>query len=99
MTPIMINRKEEPIMKEFKYTITDPVGIHARPAGLLVKEVKAHASKVTITTADGKSADAKKLLALMGLGIKQGDTITIGIEGDDEDAAAASIEKFMKENL
>ncbi|MDD6692476.1 MAG: HPr family phosphocarrier protein [Lachnospiraceae bacterium] len=86
-------------MKEFKYTITGPVGIHARPAGLLVKEVKAHASKVTITAADGKSADAKKLLALMGLGIKQGDTVTVSIDGEDEDAAAASIEKFMKENL
>lgn len=86
-------------MKEFKYTITDPVGIHARPAGLLVKEIKAHASKVTITTAEGKSADAKKLLALMGLGIKQGDTVTVSVEGDDEDAAAAAIEKFMSDNL
>lgn len=62
-------------MKTFEYTITDPVGIHARPAGLLVKAVKEHASKVTITkkNPDGteKSADAKKLLALMNLGIKQ----------------------------
>lgn len=86
-------------MKEFTYTVTDPVGIHARPAGLLVKEVKAHASAVTIANKDGKKADAKKLLALMGLGIKQGDTITVEVEGDDEEAAAASIEKFLKENL
>ena len=43
-------------MKTFEYTITDPVGIHARPAGLLVKAVKEHASKVTITkkNPDGK---------------------------------------------
>lgn len=86
-------------MKEFKYTITDPVGIHARPAGLLVKEVKAHASTVTISNEDGKSADGKKLIALMGLGIKQGQTVTVRVEGDDEDAAATAIEKFMKENL
>ncbi len=86
-------------MKEFTYTITDPVGIHARPAGLLVKEVKAHASTITITNKDGKAADAKKLLALMGLGIKQGDQITIQVEGEDEEVAAAAIEKFMAENL
>lgn len=86
-------------MQEFKYTITDPVGIHARPAGLLVKEVKAHASTVKIANKDGKSADAKKLLALMGLGIRQGDEITVSVEGADEAEAAASIEKFLKENL
>lgn len=86
-------------MKEFKYTITDPVGIHARPAGLLVKEVKKHASAIKITGKDGKSADAKKLLALMGLGIRQGDEITVTVEGDDEADAAAAIEKFLKENL
>ncbi len=86
-------------MKEFKFAITDPVGIHARPAGLLVKAVKEFGSKVTITNADGKTVDAKKLLALMGLGIKQGDTVTVSVEGDDENAAAEFIEKFMKENL
>ncbi len=86
-------------MKEITYTITDPDGIHARPAGLLVKEVKAHASTITITNKDGKAADAKKLLALMGLGIKQGDQITIQVEGEDEEVAAAAIEKFMAENL
>jgi phosphocarrier protein HPr len=86
-------------MKEFEYTITDPVGIHARPAGLLVKEVKAHADKVTITNADGKSADAKKLLALMGLGIRKGDTIKVTVEGDTEDGTADAVLKFLQENL
>jgi phosphocarrier protein HPr len=38
-------------MKEFTYTITDPVGIHARPAGLLVKEVKKYGSTFTLTKA------------------------------------------------
>ena len=86
-------------MKEFKYTITAPVGIHARPAGLLVKEVKKHASAIKIANKDGKSADAKKLLALMGLGIRQGDEITVTVEGDDEAEAAAAIEAFLKANL
>ena len=86
-------------MKEFKYTITDPVGIHARPAGLLVKEVKKHASTITIVNKDGKEAVAKKLLALLGLGIRQGDEVTVKVEGDDEADAAAAIEAFLKANL
>ena len=86
-------------MKQFTYTITDPVGIHARPAGLLVKAAKALDSTVTIAKADGKSAVAVKLMALMGLGIKQGETVTVTIEGGNEDATAAAMEQFFKENL
>lgn len=86
-------------MKEFTYTITDPVGIHARPAGLLVKAAKALDSTVTIAKADGKSAQATKLMALMGLGIKQGDTVTITVEGGSEDANATAMEQFFQNNL
>ena len=86
-------------MKQFVYTITDPVGIHARPAGLLVKAIKGLDSTVTITRADGKSAGGTKLMALMGLGIKQGDTVTVTIEGGGEEANAATLEQFFKDNL
>ena len=86
-------------MKQFTYTITDPVGIHARPAGLLVKAVKALDSTVTIAKADGKSAGGAKLMALMGLGIKQGETVTVTLEGGNEEANAASLEQFFKDNL
>ena len=85
-------------MKTFEYTITDPVGIHARPAGILVKKVKEFASTVTIAKGE-KSVNALKLMALMGLGIKQGDKITVTVEGDDEEKAAAEIESFLKANL
>lgn len=85
-------------MKEFKFQVKDPVGIHARPAGLLTKEAKKFTSKITMTK-DGKSADMTKLLALMGLGVKQGETVTVNVEGDDEEAAAAAIEKFLTENF
>lgn len=87
-------------MKQFTYTIKDPVGIHARPAGLLAKAAKAlEGSTVTIAKADGKSAQATKLMALMGLGIKQGDTVTVTVEGGDEDASCAAMEKFFADNL
>ena len=85
-------------MKEFTYTITDPNGIHARPAGLLVKQLKAFKSTVTIFKGD-KNGDMKKLLALMGLGVKQGDAVTIKVEGEDEEACAAALEKFLKETF
>ena len=86
-------------MKEFKYVVTDPVGIHARPAGVLVQEVKKLAdTKVTIVKGD-KSAEATKLLKIMGLGVKQGDEVTVQLEGGDEDAALATIEAFFKANF
>lgn len=85
-------------MKEFTYVITDEIGIHARPAGMLVKEAKAFTSKITLE-ANGKTADATKLMAVMSLGVKNGAEVVIKAEGDDEDAAIAKMEQFMKENL
>ena len=85
-------------MKSFNYVITDEVGIHARPAGILVKEAKKYSSKVTIS-AGGKSADATRLMAIMGMGVKKGDEVTVSVEGDDEDTAVAELETFFKENL
>ena len=86
-------------MKQFTYTITDPIGIHARPAGLLAKAAKALDSTITIAKADGKSAAANKLMAVMGLGVKTGETITFTIEGGDEEASAAAMEQFCKDNM
>ena len=85
-------------MKQFQYTITDPVGIHARPAGLLVKAAKGFSSSITVEKG-GKTAEATKLMALMGMGIKQGDVVTVTVEGADEAEAAAAMEKFFQENL
>ncbi len=86
-------------MKSFDYVITDPVGIHARPAGILVKEVKNYKDSV-ITLAKGeKSVNLLKLMALMQMGIKQGDKVTVNVEGGDEEAVCAAIENFFKANL
>ena len=85
-------------MKEFTYTIKDEQGIHARPAGLLVKEVQKYESIVTIFK-DEKSADARRLMALMGLGIKCGQEIRVEVSGADEDAAADGIKAFLEANL
>lgn len=85
-------------MKDFSYTITDEVGIHARPAGILVKAAKKFESKITILK-DGKSAEATKLMALMGLGVKCGQTVKVEIEGADEEAAYESIKAFFEDTL
>lgn len=85
-------------MQKFSYTIQDPEGIHARPAGELVKLVKTFSSKVTMNC-NGKTAAASKILAVMSLGAKQGHQVDFEIEGDNEAAEASQLEEFMKANL
>ena len=85
-------------MKEFKYTITDAQGIHARPAGELIKAAKGFASSIAIA-ANGKTGDCKKIFTVMALGVKQGHEVTITVNGDDEEAAAAAMETFFKSTL
>lgn len=85
-------------MKAFEYKITDEIGIHARPAGLLVKEAKNYASRIVICKGE-KSADAERLMAVMGLGVKCGDEIKVEVSGDDEDVAYEALLKFFQQNL
>ena len=85
-------------MKEFTHVIADPLGLHARPAGLLVKAAAAYQSTVTVTAPTGK-ADAKRIMAVMRLAAKQGMEMTVTCEGPDEEAAAAGLQAFLKENL
>ncbi|MEG0962142.1 MAG: HPr family phosphocarrier protein [Lachnospiraceae bacterium] len=85
-------------MKTLTYIITDSNGIHARPAGLLVKEAGKFESKITIAK-EGKTVDAKRIMALMSLGVKMGHEVTLTIEGNDEEEAFTALERFLKENL
>ena len=85
-------------MKSFEYIIKDETGLHARPAGLLVKKASEFISAVQIIKGE-KRADAKRIFALMGMGIKCGDKITVEISGDDEEKAAPSLAEFFESNL
>ncbi len=85
-------------MKAFNHVIQDEVGIHARPAGALVKEAKTYHSKVTLHV-NGKSAEATKLMAIMSLGAKKGQTVEVTVEGTDEDTAFENIKAFFEKNI
>ncbi len=86
-------------MKEFKYVIKDAVGIHARPAGLLVKEVAALAPTKVYVAKESKKVEANRLFSVMSLGVKCGDEVVVSVEGGDEETALNKIEEFFKANL
>ena len=85
-------------MIQFQYTITDPNGLHARPAGLLVKEAQKFSSAVKLTRGE-KSADLKRLFAVMGMGVKCGETVEVSVDGADETETAQALEQFFRENF
>ena len=85
-------------MKELNYVIKDELGIHARPAGNLVKLASSFSSEITITNGD-KTADAKKILNVMKLGASKSSNIKVTFSGTDEAEAFDAIGKFLNENL
>jgi len=85
-------------MKEFNYVVKDPEGLHARPAGLIVKLAQTFQSAITFQ-ANEKSADGKRLFAVMKLAVKCGQNLHITVEGPDEDAAMEALERFCGDEL
>lgn len=85
-------------MKEFSYVITDPDGIHARPAGLLVKEAGKFTCSIKLHK-NGKSADAKRIFAVMALAAKKDETVQVVADGPDEEEAIAVLHNFFQNNF
>ena len=85
-------------MKEVRYIITDELGIHARPAGMLVKKCAGFSCDVRIGKPD-KMVDAKRVIGVMGLAMKCGNELIVTFDGADEENAAAEVEAFLRENL
>lgn len=81
-------------MQSFMYTVKTPVGLHARHAGLIVKEAKLYQSAITVIHGE-RQADARHLMALMTLGVKQGDVLRVTVEGVDEDVAAIKMKALF----
>ncbi len=85
-------------MLDFTYTITDKEGIHARPAGMMVKEMQKYECAIKIKKGE-KSVDAKRLFAVMGLGVKCGEEVAFSFDGADEETAYATVKAFLEANL
>lgn len=85
-------------MREFTYTVTDPEGLHARPAGMLVKQATKYACSVKIVKGN-REVDARRVMGIMSLGVKCGMEVTVKCDGEGEDIAATELEAFFKENL
>ena len=82
-------------MNEFEYVIKDRNGIHARPAGLLAKKATEYDFDILLEC-KGKVADIKRLLAIMSMGIKMGDTVKLNApEGKD----ISELKSFFENNL
>ncbi|MDR0539049.1 MAG: HPr family phosphocarrier protein [Spirochaetaceae bacterium] len=85
-------------MKQIEYVIKDENGIHARPAGNLVAKLNEFKSKITFKCGD-RSAEGKKLFALMKMRVKKGETLVVEAEGEDEDAVVTAAKEFLEANL
>ena len=85
-------------MKELSYTIQDELGMHARPAGLLVKKLKEFTCDIQLGRPD-KMVDAKRIFSVMSLGMKCGEDMRLVFDGADEDVAIAEAKTFLQDNL
>ena len=85
-------------MSKFTYVVKEEMGIHGRPAGVLVKKCSEFKSNITIAC-KGKSADAKRIMGVMSLGAKKGDTVEVSMDGADETEAKKVLERFFKDNF
>ena len=85
-------------MKEFRYVIQDPLGIHARPAGELVKALSHFQSELKLKKGE-KSADAKRIFGIMGLAVRQGEEIVITAEGPDEEEAIQTAQTILQQQF
>lgn len=85
-------------MTRFVYTLTNPMGLHMRPAGVMVKHLADVPCEVTLRCGE-RSANAKRIFSVMTLAAKCGEDVTVEVEGDDEQAVAEKLEAFFRENF
>lgn len=85
-------------MVSFAFKVKSEKGLHARPAGALVKEAIKCSGTVTIRKGD-KQEDLKRVYNVMSLAIKENEEVEITVEGKNEEAEAAALQKYINENL
>lgn len=85
-------------MTEREITVTNSLGIHARPASIIVKTALGFSSKISLIK-DDVTADAKSIMSVMMLAAVKGSTILLQTEGPDEEDAAEAIVRMFAENF
>lgn len=86
-------------MRTFTYTVQDRNGMHARPAGAVIREVNKFKADVSLSVR-GQAVSLKAgIFGLLGLGIRAGETVTVSCSGVDEAAAAAALRTVFTTNL
>ncbi len=86
------------VMSEINVIITNPTGLHARPAAMFVQKAASFKSKVRVR-GNGKEADAKSILAIMGMGLAKDSEITLVAEGEDHEECLAALKNLIETNF
>ena len=83
---------------ELNLQIRNEAGLHARPAAMFAQKANSFKSSITIIK-DGKNANAKSIIGIMGLGVKKGESLLVKIDGPDAAEAGAALKKIVDENF
>lgn len=83
---------------EFNLQIKNQAGLHARPAAMFAQKSTSFKSNIMVFK-DGKNANAKSIISIMGLGVKKGDNILVKIDGPDAAQAGAALKKLVDDKF
>ncbi|MDF2634995.1 MAG: Phosphotransferase system, phosphocarrier protein HPr [Pelosinus sp.] len=83
---------------EFNLEIQNQAGLHARPAAMFAQKASSFKANIMVSK-DGKSANAKSIISIMGLGVKKGDILLVKIDGLDAAEAAAALKKLVEDKF
>ena len=82
-----------------KATLINPQGLHMRPAGILAKKAGSYPCSITLEKAGKPPVNAKSVFSIMGLSVKQGETMVIRCDGAQEEQTAQELQEFLREFL
>ncbi|MBX3311760.1 MAG: HPr family phosphocarrier protein [Microbacteriaceae bacterium] len=84
---------------ELSAVVGSQSGLHARPAAVVIQEAAKHANDITISTTDGRSGNLKSIISLIGLGINQGDEVTVSVSGENAQSVAEALIELIEKDL
>lgn len=80
------------------FALQCPVGLHARPASILISEAEKFKSDISIKY-NSKEVSLKSIIGVMTLGIKTNESFELIVQGEDEEQAMARLETFFNEEI